>query len=97
MSLNTILDEISAERAKQDKLWGNEFDDKNTPNDWVTYVVAYLGESVKTPEGHCGDAGLDVPRFRKKILQAATLCVAAIEACDRMGRLAPRHYDKRSA
>jgi len=84
-----VIEALIAERARQQKLWGNEFDDKNTANDWATYISnyvaagAYSGRQDKyTPE-----------RFREHLVKAATLCIAAIEAIDRNGGCAPRHYE----
>jgi hypothetical protein len=39
-----ILDQVRIERERQLKLWGNTFDDKNTRNDWITYVISYVGK-----------------------------------------------------
>ena len=39
MSTKTIIAEITNERNYQKRKWGNEFDDKNTVNDWVTYIT----------------------------------------------------------
>lgn len=84
-----VTELLIAERARQQKLWGNEFDDKNTANDWAAYISnyvnagAYLGRQDKySPE-----------RFREHLVKAATLCIAAIEAIDRNGNCAPRHYE----
>lgn len=76
---------IDAERDYQDERWGHEFDDKNTSNDWCSYVCRYATSA----------AGFDVPtvQFRAQMVKVAALAVAAIEATDRTGRLPPRHYD----
>ena len=85
----SLITEIAEERVRQVKLWGNDFDNKNTANDWAAYICnyvtsgAYAGREAKyTPEG-----------FRTCLLKAATLCVAAVEAIDRNGDCAPRHYE----
>ncbi len=91
MSRSIILKEIDLERERQEGLWGSEFDDLNTPNDWVAYIVRYVAEGaydgrpmVYTPED-----------FREHLVKAATITVAAIETLDRKGNLAPRHYDRK--
>lgn len=76
-----ILDSIGAEREYQNEKWGNSFDSKNTPNDWVAYISKYLGQSVTMP--------FDDGRFREQILKVASLAVAALE----QDSYAPRHYD----
>ena len=75
-----IFDEIGTERKRQQKVWGNEFDDKNTPNDWLAFITRYAAraahlatvKSTETNEAYCSD-----------LLKAATVCVAALEAFDR--------------
>lgn len=87
MSLQTILNEIRAEREYQDEQWGTDFDNSNTLNDWSTYVNIYMAQAstmTATPE-----------QQRANMLKAATLLVAAVETFDRNGRFAPRHYEGR--
>ena len=85
----SLITEIAEERARQVKLWGNDFDDKNTANDWVAYVCnyvaagAYVGRQEKyTPK-----------RFREHLAKAAGLCISAMLAIDRNGDCTPRHYE----
>jgi hypothetical protein len=77
-----IFAEIEKERAYQDQKWGRTFDDKNTPNDWITYIAKYLGQAVTLP--------FDRTMFRTQILKVMTLCCAVLER----DSYAPRHYDK---
>lgn len=88
--LDMILDAIRNERLRQDQLWGTEFDDKNTCNDWATYAAHYATSAAMPTVA--GDP-IDVDRFKVKMLKAAAICVAAIEACDRNDAPAKRHYD----
>jgi len=76
---------IDAERDYQDERWGNEFDDKNTSNDWCTYICRYAANA----------AAFDITtaQFREQMVKVAALAVASIEATDRTGGLPPRHYD----
>ena len=76
-----IFEAIEAEREYQQRRWGNEFDHKNTPNDWIAYLTLYAGKAVTLP--------FDAHVFRTMVLKVATLCVAALEQDD----FAPRHYD----
>lgn len=80
MKQSDVFDAITAEREYQKK-WGNEFDDKNTPNDWVAYIAAYLGKAVTLPWNR--------EQFRIAILKVAALAVAILERSE----YAPRHYD----
>lgn len=84
--MSLLLEQIKAERAYQDLKWGGVFDDKNTVNDWGTYINVYLARATTmkaTPEEQ-----------RAALVQVATLAVAAIETFDRNGGFALRHYDK---
>lgn len=80
MLRSEVYDLIDAERAYQAK-WGDEFDNKNTPNDWVAYIAAYLGKSVTLPWNR--------QAFRTAMVKVAALAVAVLEREE----YAPRHYD----
>jgi len=82
---NKIFKEIKKERAYQDEKWGVKFDDKNTLNDWITYINIYAGEAAKM--------GISKEEQRKYMVKVASLAVAALEVFDRNGGFAPRHYD----
>jgi hypothetical protein len=86
---NDILNEIDTERKRQNDMWGNDFDKKNTPNDWVAYITRYVAEGA-----YDGSTGKYNPElFRTNLIKAATICVAAVEILDSQGCCAPRHYD----
>ena len=87
MSLQTVLAEICAEREYQDGQWGMDFDNKNTLNDWIVYIMSYAGEAARM------DAAPE--QQREHILKVATLAVAAVESFDRNRQFAPRHYEDR--
>lgn len=72
---------IDAEREYQSK-WPPEFDNANTPNDWVSYIVKYLGQSVTLPWNRV--------TFRTAMVKVAALAVAVLEREE----YSPRHYDK---
>lgn len=80
-----IINEIKAERDYQDKKWGYEFDDKNTLNDWATYINIYLAKATAM--------GIQKEEQRKMLVKVATLAVAALETFDRNGGFPNRHYD----
>lgn len=83
--MKKILDEIGEERAYQERKWGSKFDDKNTRNDWVTYIVMYASAGARMDKG--------VEDFKEAMVKVAALAVAALQACERNGRFPPRHYD----
>ncbi|MHA2063141.1 MAG: hypothetical protein ACXABY_02050 [Candidatus Thorarchaeota archaeon] len=85
--MEKILEDIRKEREYQVEKWGNDFDDKNTANDWVTYITMYASAGARM------DASPE--EFRTAMVKVATLAVAALEAIDRNdGKTAPRHYDE---
>lgn len=80
MSNNTskVLEEVAKERAYQDSKWGEPFDDKNSPYNWMGYISHYGGRNL------CGNPD-DVlqKRFRIDMIKVAALAVAAVESIDR--------------
>lgn len=81
-----IAQEILAERQYQQKKWGDSFDEKNTANDWMAYILAYAGKAVTLP--------WDGKTYRAMLVKTAALCFAAIEWFDRTNGSPPkRHYD----
>jgi len=82
MDRQDIFNNISEERNRQDAKWGSDFDNLNTPNDWIAYITQYAGKAVTIP--------WDAETFRSSILKVATICVAALER----DTYSPRHYDR---
>ena len=81
-----IIDDLQKERQYQQLKFGDSFDSKNTPNDWVAYIARYAGSAYTMP--------FDRHLFRQMLVKTATLCCAAIEWCDRTnGNMAKRHFD----
>ncbi len=80
-----VYEEIKAEREYQDKKWGIAFDDKNTLNDWITYINIYAAKAAAM--------GNTKEEQRKQMVKVAALTVAALQSFDRNGGFAPRHYD----
>lgn len=81
MTQEKVFELIRIERRYQDGLWGKDFDDKNTPNDWVAYIAHYLGKAVLFP--------FNKDKFRNALIKVAALAVAILERED----YASRHYD----
>jgi hypothetical protein len=80
-----IFEAIDDERDYQEGKWGTSFDDKNTANDWVTYINQYASEAAQLD--------FDDEIFAQKMVKVAALATAALEAQKRNGGLPPRHYD----
>lgn len=82
----TIYDELREEREYQDKKWGHAFDDKNTINDWCSYITRYAGNAAFAETQS---------QARWQFLKVAALAIAAIEAFERNNdTFSVRHYDK---
>jgi hypothetical protein len=75
LTRDAIYREITAERAKQDRIWGGPDHDRlHTSNDWIAYITKHVGGAVFwpwTPE-----------KFRQQMIVVAALSVAAIEWLD---------------
>lgn len=81
--LDTIITKIKGEHARQKSLWGTVFDDKNTLDNWIAFITAYCGKAFSA----------DSPKkARHRLLQVATLAIAACEAYDRNDGFPPSHY-----
>jgi hypothetical protein len=80
--LDNILTEVREERRYQDTRWGHEVDDtKNTPWMWAAYIASY---ATSWMNGSFPPIGEDnVRNFRKAMVKAAAIAVAAIESIDR--------------
>lgn len=82
---NEIANEMASEQLRAEKQWDFDFDKKNTLNDWITYIVVYLGKagSMRTP----------VKNRRPALIKAGGLLISALKAMDEE-YLPLRHYDK---
>lgn len=84
MSRESILAEVSAERSRQDKLFGGpDHDAQHTPAEWVSLITRHLGLSVDD-----GTISGDPERYRRQMIRVAALAVAALEALERKTELA---------
>lgn len=84
--MNKIFNDIQTELDYQNQKWGSEFDHKNTPNDWMAYIVAYTGMALTLP--------WNPKQFRTAMVKVAALAISAIHNCDKAGGDMPkRHYD----
>lgn len=78
----SVMDEVREEREYQDQRWGPGVDDViNTPWMWAVYVVQYVTQDLIGPVIPIKKAEVD--RFRRNLIKAAALCIAAVESLDR--------------
>lgn len=82
--ISKILESIKLEIERGKQEWGEQFDLKNTQNDWEHYVVKYLNRA--------GEMGATYEDVETDLRKAAGLIIAAIEMHQRTG-FAPRHYE----
>jgi len=74
-----LLARIRAERERQLELPGSEWDERNSPNDWVALIAHYVGDEVRrngqTPNREA---------FEDALVKAAAVILAALEHTDAM-------------
>lgn len=83
LAADTGIEVILCERLRQDQLWGDEFDQKNTANDWHAYVAHYLTLAMRS----------SAQDYVVNMVKACGLCQAAVLMIDLHGSCAPRHYE----
>lgn len=79
----STVDEVLAERQRQIDIGQqgidtNEFDKKNSRNDWVAYICAYAGRAAEKVDRNDRE-GCD---FRENMIKIGALVLAAIESHD---------------
>lgn len=80
----TVLDEVIAERARQDGKWGVQ---RHNPFIWMSILGEEVGEANEALleshfAGNVGYNGGSMEEYRKELIQVAAVAVAAVEACD---------------
>ena len=72
-----VIEAVVAERMRQDEKWGEQ---NHCPDRWSLILEEEIGEAAKAfLEGN-------IEQYRKEMIQAAAVCVAAIEASYRSER-----------
>lgn len=69
-----------------ERIWGTAFDDKNTLNDWASYIGIYTARATDMRNKYETDLQYDA------LLKVAGLALTAA-ARVRQGKVAKRHYD----
>jgi len=87
--LTGIYEEISDERAEQDKQWGVQ---RHSPVPWVSILVEEIGKAaqaankLQTLFGRGPEYGEEIERrekaYRRRLITAAAVAIAAIESFD---------------
>ena len=86
---NKVNNEIYLEGLRQSQLWGMDFDQLNTPNDWATFITYYASRAAY--DGR--DRKCTPQSFRDNMKKVAALAQSAMIMIDLMDRCAPRHYE----
>lgn len=86
-TVKETADEIVAEVERAEKMWGTDFDSKNTLNDWAAYINIYLGKAAVM--------GASKDEVVKNLRKAAGLTLTVLRWTE-ADALAPRHYDGQS-
>jgi hypothetical protein len=76
-------DIIMNERLRQQKIWGTDFDRKNTANDWHAYVAHYISKAIRG----------NTQEYETNMVKACGICQGAMLMVDLFGHPAPRHYE----
>ena len=84
-----VNNEIYLEGLRQSQLWGMDFDQLNTPNDWVAFITYYAG--IAAYDGR--NRKYTPQSFRDNMKKVAALAQSAMIMIDLMDRCAPRHYE----
>ncbi len=79
--LQSVLDEVFAERERQDARWGEQ---NHAPTEWISILGEEYGEVCKAVcEAHFKYDGADWADYRTELVQVAAVAVAMIESFDR--------------
>jgi len=74
----SVLDEIAAERRRQDGKWGGPaHDDEHSTAEFVQFIEDYAGWARQMASMNSPD------KARRRLIQVAALAVAAVESMDR--------------
>lgn len=84
-TIEQISEDVTNESRQARVRWGTAFDNKNTINDWVTYVSIYTSRA----------AAMGVPKAEvvSNLRKAGGLIMSALFYAEN-DLLAPRHYDE---
>ena len=83
-ALNTIFNDIYAERKRQVSQWGGEeYEDSHNNLDWCQYIEKQTSLLRLAVHRAAGDADADHSMERERLVQVATLAVAALQSFDR--------------
>ena len=74
---------VLTERIRQDRMWGDRFDKRNTANDWHAYVGHYISKAMQG----------DTEEYDINMIKACGICQAAALMVDRYGGPSMRHYE----
>lgn len=74
-----VLEEVAAERRRQDELWGEQ---NHSPAEWITILGEEYGEASRGAYEIWHDDAIGV-NYREELIHTAAVCIAAAESYDR--------------
>jgi hypothetical protein len=77
--MRAAINEVIYERNYQVERWGTDHDKKHSPQDWATILTVWIGKAASRTPPY---AASDNEEFRKRLVQIAAICVAAMEALE---------------
>lgn len=80
--MENILNEIKAERQRQDAKWGEQ---NHHPFVWLAILGEEVGEVNKAALEH-SFSGKSLDEYREELIQVASVAVAMVECLDKNGR-----------
>lgn len=87
--LDLILDEIGAERARQDAKWGEQ---NHEPHRWLSILMEEVGEAAQAANDSWDhrktltEQAYKQECYREELVQVAAVTIAMIESLDRNGK-----------
>ena len=77
--MDSLFQEIAAERARQDEKWGGpDHDDSHGWHEWIDYIIEHAGKAYSPDDDEDSYANA-----RRRYIEVAALAVAAVESMDR--------------
>lgn len=80
--LRGVIDEILEERAYQQQRWSAEHDAGHSQEGWTIILLTWLGKAASETAFLNPSNGEKSKPFKKRLVQLAAICVAALESLD---------------
>jgi hypothetical protein len=88
LAVQAVLTEVGLEAERGKKTWGQEFDRRNTLNDWVVYAMSFATDAARMET--------TMKAQDRDLRKAAGILISALVMLKTEG-FAPRHYEGQTA